>query len=127
MSKKFSLWGCIIKVLDNYKIDEPIFRSVLISDIEKLHLDRKDDYDRYSRTSDGLSFNVGSFDMYRDLLTKIRVLKPIGRGIYSKTQEIPKNLTSNQAHKLRIEMKYHPSWKDWFALSLEDRIKMLGK
>lgn len=122
---RFSLWSCFLKALEKYEIGEPIYRSVLISDVQKMYMDRSKYSEERFHMDGNLCFNVGSLDMYRDLLTKINVLELVTRGVYSKTQHIPKTLTSSKAHKLRIEMRYHPSWKDWFALSLEDRLKML--
>jgi len=108
--KEKSLWYCFREAINSIEDGQLISRKKLLVKVGNI----------YSEKLSG-----GSFDIYRQTLTNIKVLEWIDRGIYKKVQNFPESLTTSKAHKLENQMRWYPSWKDWFAENLEERIKML--
>jgi len=105
-----TFWSSMRNAVNSFKDGEEITRKQILQMIQN-------DFDeKISKTS---------FDIYRLLITHIKILEPVKRGTYKKIQNFPESLTAGKAHKLESQMKWSPSWKDWFAKDLEERLKML--
>lgn len=96
------------KGINSFKDGQIVSRKQLLTKIAEFYPDK---------------ISEGSFDIYRLTLTKINILQHASRGKYKIVQEFPEDLSSSKAHKLKIELRWRPSWKDWFYNNVKDRIK----
>ena len=108
-----TLWSSVKEAINSYDIDQHFTRKGLRKRIREIH---------------GTPFSQASMDHYRLSLTNIKVLTWIDEGLYQKKQDIPDELTTTIMHKIEIELRWRPSWKDWFLKdALKERIRFFTK
>ena len=106
--EEITFWEAMRKGINSFKDGQLVTRKQLISKIAEFYPEE---------------VSEGSFDIYRLTLTKINILQHVSRGKYKIVQEFPENLSSSKALKLEIELRWRPSWKDWFYNNVKDRIR----
>jgi len=108
---KITLWSCLRDALNSYNDGQLFSRKQILYKIKEAYPD---------------VLSESSFDLYRLMLTRIKVLEWISKGVYKKLQHFPESLTTSKAHKLEIHYQWEKdTWADWFVDNIEDRIKLL--